>query len=289
MGGKLIMAKLRFLLRSFLNNSGCNTGGFYTDGGKWPSPKRSKPAAQGGIAIKTCTTRACAHRGDNYCAPENTLPAFELAIAKGAHQIEFDLRVTRDGQLILMHDETVDRTTSGTGRTVDLTFDELRRLDAGSYKSPEYAGTPVPTFREVLGIVPPGVLVNCHVPQVIAQIQEFDLLDQCFLACGAAHIAAARQVEPRIMICNLEGQRSADSDYPEATVRAGAQFIQIWGWAQCLPEVVQYLHEHGVTVNFFGTSDAQMMHRLIAAGVDYVLTDHLDLMLEVIAQYDNAP
>ena len=61
-------------------------------------------------------TFACAHRGDNYCAPENTLPAFALAVQKGAHQIEFDLRVTRDEQLIVIHDETVDRTTDGTGR-----------------------------------------------------------------------------------------------------------------------------------------------------------------------------
>ncbi|MEI6502136.1 MAG: glycerophosphodiester phosphodiesterase family protein, partial [Armatimonadota bacterium] len=63
--------------------------------------------------MPTYPARACAHRGDNFCAPENTLPAFELAIAKGAHQIEFDLRVTRDGQLVVLHDETVDRTTNG--------------------------------------------------------------------------------------------------------------------------------------------------------------------------------
>lgn len=241
-------------------------------------------------------THACAHRGDNHCAPENTLPAFALAIAKGAHQIEFDLRVTRDEQLIVLHDETVDRTTDGTGKTTDLTLAQLRALDAGSWKGPEFVGTRLPTFREVLSLVTPGLLVNCqlyleprYVPLVIEQIQEFGLLKQCFLACNAAHIEVARQVEPTIAVCSLEGQRGPDSDYPDQTIALGAQYIQIWGWAKCLPEVVERLHRHGVQVNWFGTSEADMMRVLIEAGVDYVLTDHLDLMHQVMQEYDLLP
>lgn len=241
-------------------------------------------------------TCACAHRGDNYCAPENTLPAFELAIAKGAHQIEFDLRVTRDERLIVIHDETVDRTTNGSGKTTDLTLEQIRTLDAGSWKSPAFAGMRIPEFAEVLSLVPPGVLVNCqlylepqYVPSVIDQIRAFDLLDQCFLACMAAHIAVAREVEPGMQICSLEGQRGPDSDYPDQTIALGAQFIQLWGWADCLPEVVERLHRHRVTVNYFGTSEAPMMRRLTEAGVDYVLTDHLDLMHEVMGEYGVSP
>lgn len=241
-------------------------------------------------------TFACAHRGDNYCAPENTLPAFELAIAKGAHQIEFDLRVTRDERLIVIHDETVDRTTNGSGKTTDLTLEQIRALDAGSWKDAAFTGTRLPEFAEVLSLVPPGLLVNCqlyldpqYVPMVIDQIKAFDLLDQCFLACMADHIAVAREVEPKMQICSLEGQRGPDSDYPDQTIALGAQFIQLWGWADCLPEVVERLHRHGVAVNWFGTSEAPMMRRLIEAGVDYVLTDHLDLMHEVMGEYDVSP
>lgn len=241
-------------------------------------------------------TFACAHRGDNYCAPENTLPAFELALAKGAHQIEFDLRVTRDERLIVIHDETVDRTTNGSGKTTDLTLKQIRALDAGSWKSPAFAGVRIPEFAEVLSLVPPGVLVNCqlyleprYVPLVIDQTKAFGLLDQCFLACMAAHIAVAREVERGMQICSLEGQRGPDSDYPDQTIALGAQFIQLWGWADCLPEVVARLHRHGVTVNYFGTSEAPMMRRLTETGVDYVLTDHLDLMHEVMGEYGVSP
>lgn len=242
------------------------------------------------------TTRACAHRGDNYCAPENTLPAFELAIAKGAHQIEFDLRTTSDGRLLVLHDQTVDRTTNGSGRLCDLTFTQARALDAGSWKGPEFAGVQLPTFREVLALVPPGLWVNCqlyldplHLPLVIEQIREFNLLEQCFLTCDAPQIAAARQVQPDVLICSTDGQRGPDSDYPDRTIALGAQFIQLWGWADCMPEVVDQLHAHNVQVNYFGTSEAAEMRRLIEAGVDFVLTDHLDVMHEVMAEYGLKP
>lgn len=249
-------------------------------------------------------TFACAHRGDNHCAPENTLPAFGLALRKRARQIEFDLRVTRDEQLIVMHDETVDRTTDGTGKTTDLTLAEVRALDAGSGKSAEFAGTRVPTFEEVLqlvsgfeGLPEYAPLLNVqlylephYVPLVIDSIKSFGMEPQCFLACDRPHIAAARALDPSIRICSLDGQRGPDSDYPDRTIALGAEFIQLCGpqdrrgWADCMAEVVAKLHRHGVTVNYFGTEDPEMMRRLQAAGVDYVLTDHLDLAQQVLEQ-----
>jgi glycerophosphoryl diester phosphodiesterase len=236
-------------------------------------------------------TYACAHRGDNHCAPENTLPAFELAIAKGAHQIEFDVRITQDEQVIVIHDETVDRTTNGTGKTTDLTLAEIEALDAGSWKAPEFTGTRLPTFAELLAIVPPGPVLNVqlyleprYVPLVMAEIKRYGKVEQCFLACNQAHIDAAREVEPTIRWCNLDGQRGPDSDYPDRTIASGAEFIQLWGWADCMPDVVDKLHAHGVSVNYFGTSDAAEMRQLIGAGIDYILTDHLDLMLEVLGE-----
>jgi|LSQX01.2.fsa_nt_gb glycerophosphoryl diester phosphodiesterase len=241
-------------------------------------------------------TGVSAHRGDNYEAPENTLPAFELAIQRGAHQIEFDLRTTRDGHIVVLHDPTVDRTTDGTGAIADLSLAEVKALDAGGWKARRWAGTRVPTFDEVLAVLPPGLPTNCQlylppssVPEVVAAIQRHDRLGECFLAAGAAHIEAARQVEPRLRVCNLEGQRSADSDYPDRTIAMGAELIQIWGWSDQLPAAVAKLHAHQVTVNFYGTADPELMRRLIEARVDYVLTDHLAAMLAVLAEYGIPP
>src|SRR5690606_2702839 len=73
----------------------------------------------------------CAHRGAMSSHPENTIPAFMEAIRLGAHMIEFDVQITRDKKLVIMHDETVDRTTDGNGKISNFTFDQLRELDAG--------------------------------------------------------------------------------------------------------------------------------------------------------------
>lgn len=90
-----------------------------------------------------------AHRGASEDAPENTLPAFERAVADGCEALETDVRRTRDGQLVLMHDAQVDRTTNGSGLLADLTWPELRSFDAGAWKHPRFAGTPVPLLAEL--------------------------------------------------------------------------------------------------------------------------------------------
>jgi len=90
-----------------------------------------------------------AHRGARTQAPENTLAAFRLAIEQGADGIELDVRLSADGEVVVMHDETLDRTTNGRGRVKQYSLDELKRLDAGSHFSCQFAGERIPTLREV--------------------------------------------------------------------------------------------------------------------------------------------
>lgn len=98
-------------------------------------------------------TQIIAHRGSKGTRPENTLPAFNAAIDDGADGIETDVHLSADGHLIIMHDETVDRTTNGTGRIVDQTLAELKRLDAGQKFAAAYAGTKIPTLDEVVQLL----------------------------------------------------------------------------------------------------------------------------------------
>jgi len=113
-------------------------------------------------AVKQGRIIMAAHRGDKDCRPENTMPAFRHAIELGADGIETDIHQTKDGVLVMMHDHTVDRTTDGQGRVCDMTLEEIRTLDAGIKKGPEYKGTKVPTFEEFLNLVEPveGLLLN---------------------------------------------------------------------------------------------------------------------------------
>lgn len=93
-----------------------------------------------------------AHRGDRATAPENTLPAVEAASRAGFEFLEIDVRLSADRVPVLMHDETVDRTTDGTGAIDELTLAQLRALDAGSWFDPAFAGTPIPTFAEFAAV-----------------------------------------------------------------------------------------------------------------------------------------
>lgn len=92
------------------------------------------------------------HRGASGYAPENTLEAFALAMEMGADGFELDVHLSKDGELIVIHDETVDRTTNGTGRIMDLTFDEIKQLDASNH-IPGYENVRIPTLGEVYDLV----------------------------------------------------------------------------------------------------------------------------------------
>jgi len=101
-----------------------------------------------------------AHRGSRRRAPENTLPAFELALDEGADGIEFDVRLSADGVPILLHDPTLDRTTSGRGHVAAQTLDALRRLDAGTWLGASHRGARIPTLGEALDFCQDRAVLN---------------------------------------------------------------------------------------------------------------------------------
>ncbi|HEX9075950.1 MAG TPA: glycerophosphodiester phosphodiesterase family protein, partial [Anaerolineae bacterium] len=98
-------------------------------------------------------TLIIAHRGASNWAPENTLAAFQRACALGADGIELDVTLTRDGVPVVIHDDTVDRTTNGKGAVAQMTLEEIRSLDAGSWYSAEFRGEKIPTLAGVLQAV----------------------------------------------------------------------------------------------------------------------------------------
>jgi glycerophosphoryl diester phosphodiesterase len=113
--------------------------------------KKSSPREENFMRSKYM--RVAAHRGFSEKYPENTMEAFRAAVDAGADEIETDVRVSADGELVLMHDETVDRTTDGTGKVCEMTLSELKKLDAGVKKGAEFAGTKIPTLRELFELV----------------------------------------------------------------------------------------------------------------------------------------
>ncbi|MFP4502897.1 MAG: glycerophosphodiester phosphodiesterase [Candidatus Hydrogenedentota bacterium] len=237
-------------------------------------------------------TYACAHRGDKASAPENTIPAFASAVEKGAAMIEFDVHLTTDDRLVIMHDSTVDRTTDGTGKVAEMTFEEIRALDAGSWFDAKFAGARAPTLREALEAIPEHILCNVHcktgpdiAPAAARVIADMDRLAQCFLACSVDQIAEARAAVPEIMTCNMSRQMGDRTGYIETTIALGAEFIQLHkrtGYENIAAHV-ERLHAAGVRVNWCCDDSPETIEELAEAGVDYILTDDLDTVLAVLA------
>lgn len=144
------------------------------------------------------------HRGCMAIRPENTMPSFQKAIELGVDMIEMDLNLTKDGHLVVIHDNTVDRTTDGTGFVHDKTLEEVRTLDAGVRFSEDYAGARIPTFREYLELVSacPELLLNVEIKEktaealrlAVSMLQEFGLAERSWITCFDADILkGARQ------------------------------------------------------------------------------------------------
>lgn len=232
----------------------------------------------------------CAHRGDNACFPENTVPAFLSAAEKGAAMVEMDVKRCKTGELVIMHDPTVDRTTTGTGKVADLTFAELRSFDAGVKKDPKFAGTCIPTFDEAVdGLPKDGIWINIHCGgdvalEVAQKVKEKGRLHQAFLATQISAAEKVRETVPEMLICNMtrtgnfntKWTADQNTQYANLTIENRCSFLQLL--SPCSLEDAKALHEFGVKINYFFCNDPEKLASLLEIGVDFPLTDRLDVM-----------
>lgn len=227
----------------------------------------------------------CAHRGANDGAPENTIPAFLEAVRRGAEQVEMDVRFTRDKQLVILHDATVDRTSNGTGNINTLLLEEVRKLDFGIQKSPQFANTRIPTLDEVLDTLPKNIWINLQVYPQKGEAEELVLATaevvfrknrqhQTFLAVGKEMMDIVRQKYPTIQICNMQ-RRPSTAQYTEETIAWKCEFVQFIGKLIPTPEEVQKLHQAGVKINYCCVNDRKTLEKLQALGIDFPLTDNM--------------
>lgn len=238
----------------------------------------------------------CAHRGAMKSHPENTIAAFRAAIDAGAHMIEFDVQPTKDGKMVVIHDGTVDRTTNGKGKVSDLALSEIKKLDAGSWKAPEFANERIPTLQEVLSIMPYNVWLNIHVkgegkfPEQVARlILKQGRMHQAFLACTAKIALQAKEAVPGIMICNMERQDDGQA-YVSTTISARNEFIQLRRMNNPqFANLVKQLKTNGILVNYYGTDSPDEIKMLFETGVDFPLVNDIAGSMEVARQLNIQP
>ena len=234
------------------------------------------------------------HRGGSALAPENTLACYEKAIALGADYVEIDVRVTRDGRFVLMHDGKVDRTTDGSGAIAELDFAAIRALDAGSWFAPEYAGQRVPTLAEALALCRGRIGIYLDhkegsIARIARLIREAKMIDHVVVYDGPEELAEWKRVAPRLPV-----MISPDDEYrhrggiAELLAKAPADILD-GNAGEWTPELVAEAHAHGarVFVDNLGLTDNEGWYRkAIEMGVDGIQTDHPDAVIRLLAEGD---
>jgi glycerophosphoryl diester phosphodiesterase len=250
-----------------------------------------------------------AHRGGSRLAPENTLVAFQNAAQLwGADMLEMDVQLTRDGEVVVIHDETVDRTTAGTGRVGDLTLSQLQELDAG-YRFRDPDGKP--NFRGVGVTIPRFEDVLLALPDIRMNVETKDGIS----APALVEIILRHGAQDRVLVAaEFEKNRMAVRGYPGpwgASREDLLQFFRLvyWPWADeralaCdvlqIPEkyrgirllnrrVLEQAHIRNLPIHVWTVDDAEDMRRLVRMGVDGVQTDRPDRLASVLTEEAGRP
>ena len=235
-----------------------------------------------------------AHRGNSSVAPQNTLAAFEAAWRADADSIEIDVQLTADGEVVVIHDDTVDATTSGSGKVSDLELREVRLLDAGSWFSPAFSRQQVPTFAEVIELLAtrPGLDLLLEVKGAWSA-DDVRKLTGPLRAAGLYDRTVAQSFWPE----TVEALRDADPELRRGLLVMGpdddllARCADL-GVVTCNPRgtallddpgLVARLHDAGLATSVWTLDEPEHWARAVALGVDGIITDRPDRLVGWLA------
>jgi glycerophosphoryl diester phosphodiesterase len=246
-----------------------------------------------------------AHRGASGLAPENTLAAFRKALELGVDALEMDLHVTRDGVVVVIHDEKLERTTDGRGSIDELTLEEVKRWDAGGKFAPAFRGERVPTLREVITLVQasgngrvrldlelkyhrdrPGKPADFE-ERVLEVLRQTGFVQRVnVISFHHPSLTKVRALDPRIRTGLLAGGRQAPKDPVTLARRYQADYYSP-SFRHVTPEVVAAFHRAGIPIVPWTVNEEAEMRRLMALGIgtlagDGIATDFPDRLLNLL-------
>ena len=237
-----------------------------------------------------------AHRGASAHAPENTLAAFELALEQGAHGIELDVKLSADGEAVVIHDPTVERTTNGKGKVSELDLASLRKLDAGSLFSEKFKGEKIPTLIEVFETIGKRAIINVELTnyttrrdgladKVCELVKQFGLQENVLFSS--------------FLPSNLIRTRNLLPDTPRGILALGGWkgwWFRSFGFAfwdyqamhpnllDVTPRQVARVHRLKRKINVWTVNAAEDMRRLFKWNVDGIITDDPKLAVEILSE-----
>ena len=231
--------------------------------------------------------RLIAHRGGGSLAPENTLASIRMGQSLGYRAHEFDVKLSLDGVPLLLHDETLERTTNGKGRAADLTFAKLHALDAGGWHSEAFRGEPVPSFEEAARLLrSKGTMANIE----IKPTPGFDRETGKAVALATRELWKGAAAPPLFSSFSFEALMAAKENAPEVPrawlikefgeadwkrLEALAAVSLNTSWKTIALERIREIHDRGYRVMLYTVNEIATAEKLLEAGADALFTDNL--------------
>lgn len=235
--------------------------------------------------------RLCAHRGFNTIAPENGMAAFGAAVGLGASEIEFDIWWTKDGEVVSLHDPTLDRVSDGSGKVYDHTLAELQALDFGVKRGPHFRGTRIVRLEDILAKFSRRAIMNIHVKDNGGEWDEavigkaIDLIDAYdarrhvyFMTATSALQRQLARLAPDIPRCQGNGGAGVDRtnatrpDIVDRAVANGCRMVQLFK-PYFDQTTIDRAHAAGLRCNVFWSDDPDEARRFLEMGIDTILTN----------------
>lgn len=233
-----------------------------------------------------------AHRGASGYAPENTLAAFQKAVDLGADGVELDIQLTKDDQIVVIHDETIDRTSDGKGWVKDYTLEELRAFNYNRTK-PEYKHADIPTMREVFELLKPtGLFINIEIKtgvvfyekieeKILALAKEMGMEDRvCYSSFNHYTVTRIHELKPDAEV----GFLYADGpiDMPSYGVKHGVNALHPALYNLQYDGFVKECKEKGLKLNVWTVNERPYMEMCCQYGVNAIITNYPDIAKEVV-------
>lgn len=237
-----------------------------------------------------------AHRGFSGAAPENTLVAFRQAMEIGSDMIELDIQLSKDRRIVVIHDETLERTTNGQGKVVDYNLKELKKLDAGSWFGSQFAGERIPALQEVLTLAKGKVPVNIEIKnpthgkypitelaeKALQEVKKSEMLNQMiFSSFNPASLEWIQKKEPRAWLAFLY-HRPWNSP---AELTGGGEFeVLNLRNIHLTREKVGKVRKEGFKLNVYTVNSEEELEQFVRWGVDGIITNFPDRLLRILKE-----
>jgi len=246
---------------------------------------KALPGQREGGRLPGIRTLNIAHRGASSLAPENTIPAFDKALEIGVDGLEFDVQLSKDNIPVIIHDESLDRTTTGQGPVKDHALAELKKFDAGAFFAPRFSGAAIPALDEVLSRYRnENLLFNIELKNAVV---SYPGIEEAVLECIGRH-----NLEEKTLISSFNHDSLVTCRRINPAVRTGLLYIEDirepWHYVRSLgcysahplffylqdPAILAGFKEHGIPLYPWTVNDPSQMEIFAAQGIEAIITDY---------------